>query len=318
MSTVRLDSPDTVDTLGPNTDLGGRRTRRNIRSVTVTPPRPTPAQRVRRAALDLLARPGLLLSLLVLAAVLVATWFPGLFTSHDPIQQTTDRLLAPSAEHWFGTDEQGRDLFARVVHGTSQSVQAVVVAVLVGLIAGSVIGLLAGWLGGIVDDIAMRVVDVLLSVPALLIALAFITALGFGTINIAIAVGIGNVASFARLMRAEVLRIKQHAFVEATVFSGISRSRALARHVVPNALGPVLVLATLEIGMALLSVSALSFLGFGAPPPAPEWGSLVASGRDFILVAWWMTTLPGLVVAITVLAANRVARALDGNRGIAL
>src|SRR5690606_13255500 len=177
-------------------------------------------------------QPGLVLAILVLLLVLVATWFPGLFTSYDPISPSGGRLLPPSSDHWFGTDEQGRDLFARVVHGTSQSAQAVVIAVLVGLVLGSTLGLVAAWVGGIVDDILMRVVDVLLSVPALLISLAFITALGFGTVNIAIAVGIGNVASFARVMRAEVLRIKQHAFVEASTFAGIGRVRVLTRHVV--------------------------------------------------------------------------------------
>ena len=315
MSTTRIDPADAIGAGGVD-DI--TTPRRSTRSVTPTPPRPTTRERVRRAVLDVVRQPGLVLAILVLLLVLVATWFPGLFTSYDPISPSGGRLLPPSSDHWFGTDEQGRDLFARVVHGTSQSAQAVVIAVLVGLVLGSTLGLVAAWVGGIVDDILMRVVDVLLSVPALLISLAFITALGFGTVNIAIAVGIGNVASFARVMRAEVLRIKQHAFVEASTFAGIGRVRVLTRHVVPNALGPVFVLATLETGLALLSVSALSFLGFGAPPPAPEWGSLVAAGRDFILVAWWMTTLPGLVVAATVLAANRVARALDQNRGIAL
>ncbi len=267
---------------------------------------------------SLLHQPGLLLSVLFLIAVITAAWAPTLFTSLSPIDPSGDRLTPPGAEHWFGTDEQGRDLFARVVHGTSTSAKAVVIAVLVGLVAGSGLGLIAGWVGGLVDDIVMRIIDVLLSVPALLIALAFITALGFGTVNIAIAVGIGNVASFARLMRAEVLRIKQFAFIEATTFAGIGKLRVLRRHVVPNALGPVMVLATLEVGMALLAVSALSFLGFGAPPPTPEWGTLVSAGRDFLVVAWWMTALPGIVLATTVLAANRVARAIDGNRGIAL
>lgn len=293
-----------------------RGTARDTRSVTPIPPKP--AHRARRLGGALVRQPGLLLSLIVLAAVLVAAWAPSLFTDYSPIDPVGPRLSPPGADHWFGTDEQGRDLFARVVYGTATSAKAVVIAVLIGLVVGSALGLVAAWVGGLLDDVVMRLVDVLLAVPALLISLAFITALGFGTVNIAIAVGIGNVAAFARLMRAEVLRIKQFAFVEATTFAGIGRLRVLARHVVPNAVGPVLVLATLEVGMALLAVSALSFLGFGAPPPAPEWGLLVSAGRDFLTVAWWMTTLPGLVLATTVLAANRVARAIDGDRGIAL
>lgn len=249
----------------------------------------------------------------VLALVIAWAIAPGIFTSYDPHASVADRLIEPGAAHWFGTDEQGRDLYSRVVYGTSESVKAVVIAVLVGLLAGSFLGLIAGYLGGLVDDIVMRIVDVLLAVPALLISLAFITALGFGTINIAIAVGIGNIAAFSRIMRSEVLKIKQMAYIEATTFSGISQAHVLRRHVVPNALGPVFVLASLELGMALLAVSALSFLGFGAPPPAPEWGSLVSAGRDYLAVAWWMTTLPGLVIAVTVLSANWLARA--GQRG---
>jgi len=275
------------------------------------------AERVRRAVGVIVRQPGLVVSILLLAVVVLAAWDPGLFTHRDPIAQDYPRLSGPSAAHWFGTDDAGRDIYARVVHGASASVKAVVVAVIVGLFVGSGLGLLAAWVGRLVDDIVMRVIDVLLSVPALLIALAFFTALGFGTIHIAIAVGIGNIASFARVMRAEVLRIKAFGYVEAAKFSGISRLRIVTRHVVPNALGPVFVLATLEVGLALLNISSLSFLGFGAPPPAPEWGSLVASGRDFLGAAWWMTTMPGLVVALTVLAANRVARSLEGNRAVA-
>ncbi|MCB4770442.1 ABC transporter permease [Ancylobacter sp. Lp-2] len=267
---------------------------------------------LRIATASLLRQPGLLLASIVLATVLSAALFPQIFTPLNPLRGSgAARLLAPSAAHWFGTDQLGRDLLTRVVYGTGESVKAVAVAVMVGLVLGSVIGLLAGYVGRWVDDILMRVMDVLLAVPTLLISLAIINALGFGTFNIAIAVGIGSVASFARVMRSEVLKVRQMPYVEAASFAGIGPLRTLIRHVLPNAAGPVLVLATLELGMAILSVSALSFLGFGAPPPAPEWGLLVAGGRDYMATAWWLTTLPGLVIAITVLSANRVARALD-------
>ncbi len=260
--------------------------------------------------------PTLLLAISVLAIVLLAALFPQLFTSFNPLRGSgAARLLPPSAAHWFGTDQLGRDLYARVVYGTGESVKAIVIAVVVGLFLGSSIGLVSGFLGRWVDDILMRLMDVLLAVPTLLISLAIINALGFGTLNIAIAVGIGSVASFARVMRSEVLKVRQMPYVEAATFAGIGPLRTLARHVLPNALGPVLVLATLELGMAILSVSALSFLGFGAPPPAPEWGLLVAGGRDYMASAWWLTTLPGLVIAFAVLSANRLARALDRHRG---
>jgi peptide/nickel transport system permease protein len=262
-----------------------------------------------------LPRPGLVLSALVLAAVLAAAFAPGLFTGQDPVAGIpAERLRGPSLAHLFGTDETGRDVFARVVHGAGLSLRATVLAVLVAFAAGSALGLLAGFRGGWLDTVVMRVVDVLQAVPAILLSLALVTALGFGTTNVAIAVGVANLASFARLMRAEVLRVRSGVFVEAARAAGVRWAGVLGRHVLPNALGPVLVLATVTVGTAVLEVSALSFLGFGASPPTPEWGALVAGGRNFLATAWWMTTFPGLTVAAVVLAANRVSRALDNER----
>jgi peptide/nickel transport system permease protein len=263
----------------------------------------------------LVRRPGLVLSGAVIVFVLLAALAPGLFTGYDPNAGVpAEKLRGPSLAHLFGTDQTGRDVFARVVHGASLSLRATVLAVLVALIAGAALGLLAGFRGGWLDSVVMRVVDVLQAVPAILLSLALVTALGFGTTNVAIAVGIANLASFARLMRAEVLRVKSGVFVEAARASGVRWSGVLRRHVLPNAVGPVFVLATLTFGTAVLEVSALSFLGFGAPPPAPEWGALVASGRGFLATAWWMTTFPGLTVAAVVLATNRLSRAFDGER----
>lgn len=265
-----------------------------------------------RSVRRFLTQPGLLLAWLVLALVAIAAIFPQAFTDYNPIRGIGGtRLKPPSIDHFFGTDQLGRDLFARVVYGTRESIKAVLLAVFVGLVSGSTIGLIAGYVGRWVDDLLMRVIDVFLAVPMLLVSLAIINAFGFGMVNIAIAVGIGSVAGFARVMRSEVIRIRGMAYVEATVFSGISPLRVLSRHILPNVIGPVLVLATLELGWAILSVSALSFLGFGPPPPTPEWGLLVAGGRDFMTSAWWLTVLPGVVVLVTVVAANRVARSLD-------
>ncbi|MCP2164324.1 ABC transporter permease [Goodfellowiella coeruleoviolacea] len=269
----------------------------------------------RRRTWSLPRQPGLVLSAVLLAAVLLAAVAPGVFTGQDPITGVpAERLRAPSPAHLFGTDETGRDVFARVVHGASLSLRATVLAVLVALVAGAAIGLLAGFRGGWLDAVVMRVVDVLQAVPAILLSLAVVTALGFGTTNVAIAVGVSNLAAFARLMRAEVLRVRSSVFVESARASGVRWPGVLARHVLPNAAGPVLVLATLTFGTAVLEVSALSFLGFGATPPTPEWGALVAGGRNFLATAWWMTTLPGLTVAAVVLATNRLSRALDGER----
>ncbi len=258
--------------------------------------------------------PSLVLSVLVLLLVLLATLDPALFTHFNPVRGIgAERLLPPGPHHLFGTDQMGRDLYARVVYGTRQSIWAVFVAVLLGSFTGCSIGLAAGYLGGWVDDILMRFIDVLLAVPMLLISLAIINALGFGMTHIAIAAGVGSVAGFARVMRSEVLKVRQTAFVEAAAFSGIGQARLILRYIVPNTMGSILALAALEFGWAILGVSALSFLGFGPPPPTPEWGLLVAGGRDFIGSAWWLIFFPGVVIAVTVLAANRVARALDHN-----
>ncbi|PWW59563.1 ABC transporter permease [Actinokineospora spheciospongiae] len=270
---------------------------------------------VRDTGLHLLRRPGLVLSGVVIALVLLAAVAPALFTGQDPIAGVpVERLQGPSPSHLFGTDETGRDVFARVVHGAALSLRATVIAVLVALVSGAALGLLAGFRGGWPDSVVMRVIDVVQAVPAILLSLALVTALGFGTTNVAIAVGVSNLAAFARLMRAEVLRVRSGVFVEAARASGVRWSGVLGRHVLPNALGPVLVLATLTFGTAVLEVSALSFLGFGATPPTPEWGALVAGGRGFLATAWWMTTFPGLTVAAVVLATNRLGRALDGER----
>ncbi|MEV0890478.1 ABC transporter permease [Promicromonospora sp. NPDC050262] len=256
-------------------------------------------------------RPAALVALVIVVLVLAWALVPGLFTGQDPITGVpADKLQAPGAAHWFGTDHLGRDLFSRTVHGTSLSVRAALLAIGVALVAGSGIGLLAGFLGGPVDDALMRATDVLLAIPGLLLSLAVVTALGFGTVKVAIAVGVASVATFARVMRSQVLRVRHATYVEAARLAGAGRGAVLLRHVLPNAAGPVLALAAVELGAVILAVSALSFLGYGATPPTPEWGSLVAEGRDYLAVAWWYSTLPGLVIALFVLAVGVLGRAL--------
>ena len=246
----------------------------------------------------------------VLAVVVAWAIAPGLFTPLDPIAgDAAAALQAPSALHPFGTDATGRDMFARVVHGAVQSLSGALVAVAVGLVGGTLLGVVAGSLGGFVDDVLMRVVDVLLAIPGLLLALSFIIILGFGTVQAAIAVGIGSIASFARLSRAEVLRVRGTDYVEAAFGSGGGFWTVLRRHILPNSLTPVLALAALNFGAAILAISALGFLGYGAPPPTPEWGLMIAEGRNYIATAWWLTTLPGLVVVVVVLSANRLSAA---------
>lgn len=263
----------------------------------------------------LVARPTLTIAIVWLALVVLAALLPGALTHHDPLAaDPAAKLTAPDAAHWFGTDQLGRDLYARVVHGTALTLQAAVLAIVIGLVGGSLVGLVAGFIGGVVDAVLMRVADVLLAIPSLLLSLTIVTVLGFGTVNVAVAVGVASIATIARIMRSEVVRVRTAPYVEAASANGNRWWRVLFVHVLPNAAGPVLVLAALEFGTAILAVSSLSFLGYGAQPPQPEWGSLVATGRDYIASSWWLTTIPGLVIAVTVLAGNRVARALDTER----
>ncbi|MFB9948690.1 ABC transporter permease [Rhizobium puerariae] len=259
-------------------------------------------------------QPGLLTSWLFL--LLMAGWAlaPGLFAFHDPLAGIpAQKLRPPSIEHLFGTDQLGRDLYARVVHGAALSLQATALAVAVGLAIGSAIGLLAGFVRGWVDVLTMRILDAMMAVPGLLTSLAVIVVLGFGTINVAIAVGISAVATFARIMRADVLRATTSPVIEAAVIMGAGRWHMLARHVIPHSLGSVVALAALEFASAILAVSALSFLGFGAAPPQPEWGSLIATGRNYMVVAPWLTVAPGLVIMLCMLSANRISQSMDRN-----
>lgn len=271
-----------------------------------------PAPTRRRGQRDVLKHMWLGASVIVLLLALGFALFPSIFASGDPLLGTpADKLQAPSASHWFGTDNIGRDVFTRVVHGSGLSLTATLLAVGIALVVGSIIGLVSGAVGGIVDAVLMRIVDVLLSIPTLLLSLALVTALGFGTVNVAIAVGVTLIANFARVMRSEVLRVRRSLYVEAAYASGVRWFDVFRRHILRNSYGPVIALAAVEFGMAVLAVSALSFLGFGATPPTPEWGSLISEGRNFLATAWWMTTLPGLVIVAVVVSAHRLGHALE-------
>ncbi|MGP5643758.1 ABC transporter permease [Corynebacterium variabile] len=265
-------------------------------------------------------RPGVWIAGLIVLLAVAWALVPGLFASADPTESgTTEPLLAPSGDHWFGTDAVGRDLYTRVVWGARHSLSGALVAVLVGMVVGTLLGLVAGSVrggrNGWLDTLIMRIVDVLLSIPALLLSLSVIILLGYGTMNAAIAVGVTNVAMFARLARSEVLGVAAADFVEAAYGSGGTAWSVLWRHILPNSLTPVLALAALQFGSAILQLSTLGFLGYGAPPPTPEWGLIISEGRDFIATSWWLSVLPGLAIVLVVLATNYLSQALQRSGG---
>ena len=252
------------------------------------------------SVLDALAAVFVLLLVIAIVA-------PRLLVGYDPLAAAEGHTLeAPSLHHIFGTDYLGRDLYSRLVHGTSATLSASAVALIVGLVGGILLGIVSGYLGGWVDSIISRVIDVLLSVPGLLLSMVIVVALGFGAVNAAIAVGVSSIASFSRITRSEVLRTRTSAFVEAAQHQGSSRVRTLVQHILPNSLGPVFSLIPLHFGGAIIWISSLSFLGFGAVPPKPEWGLLVAEGRQYLLAAPWLLLIPGLVIVITVLSISRL------------
>jgi peptide/nickel transport system permease protein len=213
--------------------------------------------------------------------------------------------------HLFGTDQFGRDIFARVVHGTRSAVLTALLSVGIGLIVGSLIGLSAGFLGRATDAVLGRVIDILLAIPAFLLAVIVVVSLGFDSVNAAIAVGVSSIAVFARLIRSEVLRVKNLAFIESSYLIGGSKPVVLFRHVLPNTYRSVLALAALKFGLAIISISALAFLGYGNPPPSPDWGLLVSEGKDFLYRYPWLVYTPGAVMVLSVLALNQLSRSIN-------
>ncbi len=251
----------------------------------------------------------------VLVLLLAALLVPGLLTPYDPLVADESQILAgPSAAHWFGTDYLGRDLLSRIIHGTGRTLLGSAVAVLVGLGVGTLLGTVAATLGGTVDAFISRVIDALLAIPGLLLAMVVVVSLGFGSLNAAIAVGISSVATFTRLMRSEVMTVRNLTFVEASRHIGGSPTRVLWRHIVPNSFTAVLSLAALHFGTAILWISALSFLGYGAPPPQPEWGLLVSEGRQYIATTPWLVVIPSLAIGVTVWAVNRLSHTASAGR----
>lgn len=243
---------------------------------------------------------GILIILICLMALLAPLLAP-----YDPAKQDYDALLSPpSVVHPFGTDDLGRDMLSRIIFGARYTLLVGIGVVAIVAIIGSVLGFLAGYYGGLIDSIIMRIVDIMLAIPALVLALAIAGALGGGLWNVIIAIGAVGWTQFARLVRGEVLSIRESEYIQAAKALGASDFKIIVKHVAPNMLAPVIVYTTLYIPSAILWAASLSFLGLGVQPPYPEWGALIADGRSYINFAWWIATLPGLAIMLTVLGFN--------------
>lgn len=246
----------------------------------------------------------------LLGVALLAIFAPYITDYKIDVMDIPNRLAPPSRQHLFGTDEFGRDLFTRIVYGSRYTLQIGFISVTIALVTGSLIGLVSGYFGKWVDIVLMRFIDLMLAFPGMLIALGVVAILGPSLQNSMIAVGIGSMPSYARVVRASVLSVKEKEFVESARAGGLSSWRILFRHILPNVLSPLIVLATLGLPGAILSAAGLSFLGLGAQPPIPEWGAILNSGRAFLRQAPWVTTFPGLAIMLVVLAFNLLGNEL--------
>jgi peptide/nickel transport system permease protein len=259
----------------------------------------------------------LVISVAVFTVALLWALIPGAFTHYDPIAiDNSLKLRPPSAEHWFGTDLLGRDLYARIVYGARASLLGASIAVAVAVVVGSVLGAVAGWFGGFGDTVLMRLIDVLLSIPGFLLAISIVVLYTArtghaGLVPAAIAVGLTTSATFARLIRSEVLRVRASNYVEAAITSGATTFTILRRHVIPNSVATTVSLIAVQLGIAIIWIASLSFLGLGAQPPEPEWGLLVSDGRKYIATRGWLTLFPALAIVAVVLATNNISRHLS-------
>jgi peptide/nickel transport system permease protein len=248
------------------------------------------------------------------AGILAMAALAPLLASQDPIAiNVGERLRPPSAAHVFGTDDFGRDVFSRVVWGAQLAVRLGTLSVLVAVSGGIVLGLLAGYYGGWVDQLISRVFDVIFAFPYLLFAIAIIAILGPSLDNLIVALGIFGWAGYGRVIRGSVLSARQREYVEAARAIGARATRIMARHILPNVIAPVIILSATRFGGALLAGSGLSFIGLGVPIPQPEWGAIMATGREYMGSAWWVTVFPGLLIAVAVLGVNLLG---DGLRDV--
>ncbi|GAB5449301.1 ABC transporter permease [Gymnodinialimonas sp.] len=255
--------------------------------------------RAYRVTLDLLRNPLAVLGTLIIAALILTAIFADMIAPGGPGGQFLDRRLQPpSSEHWFGTDQLGRDIFARVVHGAQITLQIVALVAIVSAPLGLMIGAVSGYFGGWIDRGLMGITDVFLSMPKLVLALAFAAALGPGIENAIIAIAITTWPAYARIARAETLTLRNSEFVAAARLLGASHTRIITRHVLPLCTSSMIIRVTLDMAGIILTAAGLGFLGLGAQPPEPEWGAMISGGRSFIYDQWWVSTFPGFAIIL--------------------
>ena len=245
------------------------------------------------------------ISVIFLFLIFLCATFASLIAPFDPVEIDAERVLQPpSTTHWFGTDDTGRDVLSRIIWGARLSLRIGLISSGIATLAGLVLGLLSGFLGGMVSFVILRAMDLLLAFPGVLLAIVIVAILGPGLENVMIAVGISAIPAFTRVVHGSSLAISQLDFVEAARLIGGSKGRIIARHILPNILAPVIVLSTLQVAGAIFGAASLSFIGLGAQPPTPEWGAMVSRGRYNLRDAMWLSTFPGLAIALVVIAIN--------------
>lgn len=252
-------------------------------------------------------------SVLVLLLFLLAAFGQWLAPNDPILVNTADRFTAPGSTYWFGTDEFGRDIFSRILHGARIAVQIGMISVVVAFFGGIVLGLISGYYGGWVDTVLSRILEIWLSFPDILFAIAVVAILGPSLNNVILALGFLSIPAYARIVRGSVLGARQEIYVEAARSVGASNSRIMARHILPNVVAPLIILSSLRFGGALLTGAGLSFIGLGAQPPTPEWGAILSGGRTYMYQAPWITVFPGMAIAIFVLGVNMLG---DGLRDV--
>ena len=280
-------------------------------------PTPTPApQQVarRRQLLAALRQPTMALGAVVMVLFLLAALLAPLISFKDPLAQNVlNGLKPPSAAHWFGTDKLGREVYSRILYGARISLFVGITVVLISSIVGTLLGVLAGYVGGWLDEALMRVTDIFFAFPGLILAMAIAGALGPSLQNALIAISAVTWPVYARLLRGQVLSLKEREFVIAARVVGVPEWQIVLRHLIPNTLAPLLVQASFDMGGAITAVAGLSFIGFGAQPPTPEWGVMISESRTYMATAWWMGTFPALAIMLVVGAFNLLG---DGLRDL--